>query len=502
MSGKIIIPNTAQLDAPQVLLPYQSKWLSDLSPVKVFEKSRRTGVTWSEASDNVLTAASNGGQNVYYVGYNYDMTVEYIQAAAMWSRAFNYAASNIEEGFWDEGDADKNIKTFTIRYPESGYRIEALSSRPANLRGRQGVLVIDEAAFHDRLNDLIDAALAFLIWGGRVRLISTHFGEGNPFNTFIQDIRAKHRAGTVHRITFREAVAQGLYKRVCLRLGKIWTPEGEQKWVDSVYSYYGDGAAQELDCIPSQSSGAWLTRALIESRMSRDTPVLRLNCPAGYELYSDARRERETADWIKEHLDPQLAALPANAHSFLGRDFGRSGDLSVDYPLIQQRDLTRRVPFTIELRQVPFRQQEQITWYLMDNLPNLAGAAFDARGNGSFLAEYAIQRYGASRVQAVMLSESWYLEHMPPLKAALEDGTLLALPQDEDTLNDLRSVQVIRGVPRVPEQRATAQDGGKRHGDSVIALALAWYASREMTAGPVTVTSRRPRTMRSLLEGY
>ena len=49
--------------------------------LKVIEKSRRTGITWAEASDNVLTAASSapaGGMNVYYIAYNRDMTVEYI----------------------------------------------------------------------------------------------------------------------------------------------------------------------------------------------------------------------------------------------------------------------------------------------------------------------------------------------------------------------------------------------------------------------------------------
>lgn len=71
-----------------------------------------------------------------------------------------------------------------------------------------------------------------------------------------------------------------------------------------------------------------------------------------------------------------------------------SGDLSVDYPLLQEKNLVRRVPFVLELRNVPFRQQEQITWYLMDGLPGLLGAAFDARGNGAYLAEYAMQRYG------------------------------------------------------------------------------------------------------------
>ncbi|MDL6388216.1 hypothetical protein QS811_26180, partial [Escherichia coli] len=99
----------------------------------------------------------------------------------------------------------------------------------------------------------------------------------------------------------------------------------------------------------------------------------------------------------------------------------------------------------------------QITWYLMDGLPGLLGAAFDARGNGAYLAEYAMQRYGSSRVQQVMPTEGWYREHMPPVKAALEDGNLVDLPKDEDTLDDLRAVQVVNGVPRVPEQRSKAK---------------------------------------------
>ena len=155
-----VLPDTSALDAPPVLLPYQQRWVADTSPLKVIEKSRRTGITWAEASDNVLTAASSapaGGMNVYYIAYNQDMTVEYIQACAMWARAFNYAASEIEEGFWEEDDDDKHIRTYTIKFPDSGFRIVALSSRPSNLRGRQGIIVIDEAAFHEQLDELLKA---------------------------------------------------------------------------------------------------------------------------------------------------------------------------------------------------------------------------------------------------------------------------------------------------------------------------------------------------------
>src|SRR3989338_10106556 len=92
-----------------VLMGYQQRWVADRSPLKVMEKSRRTGITWGEASDNVLTAASDrtaGGQNVYYIAYNQDMTIEYIQACAMWARGFNRAAGEIEEGMWSEEAAD------------------------------------------------------------------------------------------------------------------------------------------------------------------------------------------------------------------------------------------------------------------------------------------------------------------------------------------------------------------------------------------------------------
>lgn len=501
------IPNTALKAVPAaVLMGYQARWVADRSPLKVMEKSRRTGITWGEASDNVLTAASDrtaGGQNVYYIAYNQDMTIEYIQACAMWARVFNRAAGEIDEGFWDgESEEDKAIKTYTIRFP-SGFRIVALSSRPSNLRGRQGVIVIDEAAFHDQLKELLKAAMAMLIWGGQVHVISTHNGTDNPFAELVEDIRAGRRKGTVHRVDFQEAVADGLYRRVCMRLGKVWTAEDEAAWQAGVYAFYGDGAAEELDCVPSNGTGAWLSRALIESRMSASTQVLRWECKAGFELLADHIRAAECRDWLEAQMAPLLQALPLDVISFDGEDFGRSGDLSVHVPLIQHQNLVRRVPFTVELRNVPFRQQEQACFYLLDRLPRFMGGAFDARGNGQYLAEVAMQRYGASRIQQVMLSEGWYREHMPPVKAALEDGTLQDLPKDADTLADLRAVQIVRGVPRIPDTRSTGEDKGKRHGDAAVAVALAYFASREINLGPVTVTSRpRRNSLATSLQGY
>ncbi|CAM5521281.1 hypothetical protein [Eoetvoesiella caeni] len=471
------IPATHSAKAPPpVLLPYQQAWVADDSQLKVSEKSRRTGLTWAEASDDVLIAASSkaaGGQNCYYIGYNQDMAIEYVEACAMWARVFNRAASAVEEGIWEDDGDDKNIKTYTIRFPDSGHRIVALSSRPANLRGKQGVVIIDEAAFHDKLGELLKAALALLIWGGKVRVISTHNGDKNPFNELINDIRAGKRAGTVQRIAFKEAVEQGLYQRVCLRLGKDWTAEDEAKWIEGVYSFYGDAATEELDVIPSQGAGAWLSRALIEERMTADYPVLRLQMPDEFKHWKPHQREAEIRDWCERELAPLLDGLPVDLLIALGEDFGRVSDLTVIVPMITGADLMRRAPFIVELLNMPFEQQRQILFYICDRLARFHVGALDARGNGAYLAEVATQRYG-SRIHEVQFTESWYREHMPPLKAAFEDGTIL-IPKDGHTLDDLRAIRLVDGVARLP--KSTGQKN--RHGDSAIAIALAYYATRQ-----------------------
>ncbi len=168
----------AQFDPGEVLLAYQKRWIADTSQLKIAEKSRRTGLTWAEAADGVLTAAAArnaGGTNHFYVGSNKEMAREFIDAAAMWAKAFNKAAGEIQEEIFRDEDEDKDILTFAI-YFDSGFKIQALSSNPSNLRGMQGNVTIDEAAFHDRLGEVLKAALALTMWGAKVRLISTHNG--------------------------------------------------------------------------------------------------------------------------------------------------------------------------------------------------------------------------------------------------------------------------------------------------------------------------------------
>lgn len=480
--------------SPGVLIGYQQAWVADDSQLKIGEKSRRVGLTWAEASDNVLIAASDradGGMNVYYIGYNMDMAIEYIEACAMWAHFFNRAAGAVEEGeeiFKDEKDEERRIKTYTIKFP-SGFRIVALSSRPANLRGKQGVVVIDEAAFHDKLAELIKAAIALLIWGGKVRIISTHNGEQNPYNELINDIRAGKRAGSIHRITFRDAIADGLYKRVCMRLKQDFTPEAEDLWIASVYKFYGDAAAEELDAVPSSGEGAYLPRSMITAAQDKTIPVVRWAQTDAFTMLAKHLREAECLAWCEENLKPLLDGLPKNLKHYYGCDFARKGDLSDIAPLQEQKDTSLRMPFLVELRKIPYEQQRQVLFYLVERLPNFRGGAHDATGNGGYLAEVAAQKFGAVRIHQIMLNPRWYIDNMPRFKAHFEDQTI-TITADADVLGDLRGVRKINGVPKIPDDaRTVGADGMQRHGDAAIAIVLATYAVECIDAGEIDFTS-------------
>jgi len=440
----------------------------------VCEKSRRIGITWTEAADRALSAATagNAGMDGWYIGYNKDMAQEFIETAARWARRFDRAARAIEEiAVADEHAA---ILAYRIRFA-SGHKIVALSSRPSNLRGKDGCAVIDEAAFHDDLPGLLKAALAFTMWGGLVRIISTHNGADNPFNELVNDIRAGRRPYSLHRTTFDDALADGLFKKICARRGIEWSAEGERAWRKEIIDYYGDNTDEELFCVPRAAASAFLSSVMIEARMRAEIPVIRWEPDAGFAARPEPVRRAETHDWCEDRLAPVLAALDPALMTCFGEDFGRSSDLTVIWPLQIASDLIRRTPFVVELRNVPFRNQEQILFYIGDRMPNLIAGAMDARGNGQYLAETAANRYG-SRIAQVMISEAWYRDNMPRYKAAFEDATI-EIPRDADILADHRALSVERGIAKISERR-TGSDGGRRHGDSAIAAALAYFASR------------------------
>ena len=458
-------------DGLPVLLSYQSAWNEEEAPVAVCEKGRRIGLSWGDGAERVIYVAEGKG-NVYYMSYNKDMTETYILDCAEWAAKFGKACSEVQEE--TEIVDDREVKKFRISF-DSGKDIIALPSSPRVLRskGKPGdVVIIDEAAFCDDLDELLKAVVAVLQWGGKVRIISTHNGDENPFNELVNDIRAGKLPYALHRITLDDAIAAGLARRVCTIKEEQWHDAYAADWRAIILNSYRrkEDADEELFCVPKHGAGVWLSRVLIESRM-HDAPVLRYEGTKEFNALPEPARRAEMQDWLEANIGPLLRKLDLARRHVIGGDFARSGDLSVYAPLEIGQTLRRTCPFLLEMHNVPHLQQVQAVMYICDRLPKFTGGAFDAGGVGNFLAEAMVDAYG-SRIEPIMLTEPWYRENMPPFKAAFEDDRIL-VPRHEDVIDDLRAFRLVRGVARLPEGKTK----GERHGDAGMALALAWYAS-------------------------
>lgn len=464
--------------APAVLLPYQQRWIRDPSPVKVYEKSRRIGATWATAAACILEASS-GTHDVWYVSYNEDGAKEFILDCVAWAKKLNLYATHVGQVILRENEDAKleGVRGFQIVFP-SGKRITSLTSAARNLRGKAGIVIIDEAAFHDDLPELLKAAFALLMWGGQVWVMSTHNGVDNAFNELVDDIRDGKKSYSLHRTTIEDALSEGLYRRICAILNQPYSLPLERSWLADLERQYGDGAREELYCEPAGGGTSYIGRMLIELRMI-DAPVIRLEKPDSWAINaSPSERSNEIALWCQTELSPLCDKLSKHQPHAFGFDFGRYSDRSVLAPMTLEQNLVRRCPFLVELSNIPHNQQWQILQYVGARLPNLFKAHLDGTGNGSWVAEQALEYWGPQTIEVQTITKKWYAENMPPFREAHERGTI-AYPRDLDVRNDVAMIRRVAGVPLLPHERSESTSGKKRHGDAAIALVLALAATRE-----------------------
>ena len=424
------------------LLPYQDRWVDDASGVKVMEKSRRIGLSWAQAYDAVLHAGAHRG-NVYYQSYNKDMTRGFIDDCARWAEDLNEVAEAVGETLIGEGpDA---VQAYRLRLA-SGKEVLAMTSAPRAFRskGRPGdVAVIDEAAFVDDLDEVLTAAMAFRQWGGRVHVLLTHNGEASPFAALARDIREGARPGSLHTVTLRQALDEGLYRRICEVTHQRWSPEAETEWESDLRADYGMRAGEELDCVPSAGAGAWLAWSLIQAAEDK------------------TRRAGEP-----EHY--------GGGPTYIGVDVARRRDLWVAVAIEKVGD----VLWVRELhakRDIAFSEQRQIVRGLAERY-RPSRIAVDQTGMGEAVVEQLQDDHGSLRVEGVLMTGPRRLDVATALREAMEDGRLRIPAGDNDLRRDLHSIRAEAGPtgsPRLLAERGQT-DG---HADRFWALALACSAA-------------------------
>lgn len=463
-----------------LLLPYQKEWLDDGSKLRLWEKSRRVGASFTLALEAVLNGMSESGTNTYYLSYNKDMTRQFIKDATFWAKRINIVTSKIfeEPVVVDE----KEYTVFRINLA-SGKEIVALPSVEYSLRSKQGNVILDEAAFVDDFEGIKKAALALLIWGGSFSILSTHNGEDNPFNIFIKKIeRGEEKHWSLHRTTFDDAIKAGLYKKICETQKRAWSEKSEKEFVAQVYEVYKDNADEELRCIPNRAGTRYFPRILLDGRIDECIAVARKSFDDNFLNERKSKKEKEVLKFFKAEVLDSIRLIEAAA--FFGFDFGRSGDLSVIWILEKcGSDMMSRL--IVEMRNWPFDEQYQLLSLILENIKSLAGGKCDARGNGQMLSEKMALDYPGI-VEQVMISNEWYARIMPKLKSSFEEKSV-TVPSDEFVLSDFSVVQTIKGIPKIAERTNEGSARLKRHGDSAVALALALDAALDSgeTAAPI-----------------
>ncbi|MFW3709815.1 hypothetical protein ACKLL6_06545 [Klebsiella quasipneumoniae subsp. similipneumoniae] len=503
--------------ADGVLMAHQVECLKYNVSILAIPKGRRTGITFAWGLNSTLIAGAQkaaGGDNVYYIGDTKEKGLEFIGYVAKFARVIAAkqadGVSAIEEFLFEDQDEQGNtrmIAAYRVRFA-SGFQVAALSSRPANIRGLQGVVIIDEAAFHADVQGVLDAATALLIWGGRIVVISSENGKNNPFHQFCKDIE-EGRYGddaAVLRITFDDAVTNGLYERVCAMKGEAATVEGKKTWYNRIRNAYGPRKAamrEELDAIPRDGNGICIPGVWIERAMPEERPVIRLALDDDFIHMTEAERAAWGNDWIDRELRPVMAETlnPELRHVF-GMDFARHRHFSSIVPMAIMQNLCRDVPFLLELNNVPSALQQQILFWIIEHLPRQSGGAMDATGPGMVLAEYTADRYGRPRIAEITLNRKWYGLWMPKFTGLFEDSMII-LPRDENTAQDLRAVENIDGVPMVAglEKKDLKDPELVRHGDTAIAGCLANYAALNL-ATEIAFESTGERDIFRVLSGF
>lgn len=431
-----------RLPPGDLFLKYQQRTVDKLytgTALLVIEKSRRIGLTWGVAAYCVLRAAaqvSAGGQSCWYMGYDKDMTLEFIETCAMWARAFGIIGTDVGEDVLDDGDGNP-IQSFRIRFA-SGFKITALPSVPRALRGKQGIVIIDEAAFHKNVDEVIKSAMALLIWGGQVIVISTHDGISNPFNILVDQIRSGVRRGDVVTITFADALADGLYERSAMvQATKGVVIEDKVSWEAGIRAFYGEDAEEELDCIPKTGSGSLISLEDI------------IAC---------------------EHEDCGIAELYEGGLCYVGRDVARRNDGQVQYCMedlkgtLWQRDTYEEIGQTFAHQDLFFDD--------MLRRRRVISAWVDQGGMGEKVVEDLQLKHGA-RVTGVLLQGPSRLDIALSMKRRFETRTI-RIRKDLKTRADLMAIKKLGSIET---SQVRIVNEGKVHADRFWAYGLACRAA-------------------------
>lgn len=175
--------------------PYQLRWVSDTNRLRVANKARQIGWTFTFAWEAFLGAAF-GGNDQLLVSSGERAAQEILHRAKLWltlARECGVALEVVRDS------------TTELEFA-NGKKIISLAQNPSTVRGYPGDVYLDEFAHHSRAKEIYTAILPAITRGYRCSVASTPLGQSGPF----YDIVVGDNRFSKHRVTIDDAMQDGL----------------------------------------------------------------------------------------------------------------------------------------------------------------------------------------------------------------------------------------------------------------------------------------------------
>ena len=438
----------------KLFLPYQDAWIEDKSRLKLMEKSRQIGLSWSSAFATVERTAPKEAKHDQWVSSRDDIQARlFLEDCKKFAGMLNAVARDMGVMVIDDA---KKLSAYVIGFA-NGKRIHSMSSNADAQAGKRGGRVLDEFALHPDPRKLYSIAYPGITWGGQMEIISTHRGSDNFFNELVEDI--KHRGNpkkfSLHTVTLETALDHGFL----FKLQENLPPGHECLEMDeqAYFEFIRSGCAseeqflQEYMCVPADDAGAFLS----------------------YDMIAACEYRPQDA-WELTGTEREL---------YLGMDIGRTSDMTVIWILerVTGQFFTRRI---VTMQNKTFSEQESVLYTLLD-IPAVRRACIDSTGLGMQLAERAQEKFGTYRVEGVRFSAQVKEELAYPVRALFEDKAV-KIPKDDQIRADLRGIKKV--TTSAGNIRFDADRGTNGHSDRFWALALAVHAAAQ-PAGEINYKS-------------
>lgn len=453
MGRALIIP--ANRDA--IFLPYQAKWVNDHARLKLMEKGRQIGLSWSTAYATVSRTALATAKRDQWVSSRDDIQARlFLEDCKLWSGILELAAQDLGE---QALDPEGKQTAYVLRFANA-LRINSMSSNADAQAGKRGGRVLDEFALHPDPRKLWSIAYPGLTWGGSMEVISTHRGSHNFFNQLVRETRegGNPKRISLHTVTLQNALDDGfLYKlQQSLPADAEQQEMTEAEYFDWVKAGCADEESflQEYMCQPADDDAAFLEYDLIAS----------CEYPATY-------------DWRPIE----------GGRLYAGVDIGRKKDLTVLWVVEKLGDVlyTRHIE-TLQNMSKP--DQEKVIWPWFERCARIC---IDNTGLGIGWTDDAKARFGNYKVEGVTFTAGTKEALAYPVRSRMEERRV-RIPFDKHIRADLRSV--TKQVTAAGNIRFTAERTADGHADRFWGLALAIEAASGVSAefGAATTGVDRP----------